>query len=201
MSLIFSTIEIALLIMLPLILFYKKSAWKTKSVIIWLPVLYMIWYLSYGIFHEFLHLVGIWISGKEIFNYHLFPQIWKGEFGTLYVNYDFQGDINDFFIILLPYLRDLILVIIGFYIIKRKIVNHPFSLGLVLIILVFSSLYDVSNNYIIYLTGYKNDFNALKVSSNEFISHFIGISFILISLILTVKVIDSGKDYPVNDQQ
>ena len=199
MNLIISTIEIALLIMLPLILFYQKSAWKTKSVIIWLPVLYLIWYLSYGVFHEFMHLIGIWISGKEIFNYHLFPHFWKGEFGTLYVNYDFQGDISDFFIILLPYFRDLVLVIIGYFIIKRKAFNHPFTIGFVLTIFVFSSLYDVSNNYIIYLTGYMNDFNALKVSSNAFVSNFIGISFILTCLLLSIKVLLISKSYPIRN--
>lgn len=200
MNLIISTFEIAILIILPLIIFYQKSGWKPKSVFIWLPVIYLIWYLSYGVFHEFMHLIGVWLSGKEIYQLHLFPHFWKGQFGPLYVNYNFQGDTWDFIIILLPYLRDALLAIIGYLIIKRKTLNHPFITGLILVLFIFSSLYDVSNNYIAYLMGYMNDFNALKVSSNIFIAHIIGITVITTVSVVSIKTILLANYYPLKTE-
>jgi len=200
MNLIISTIEIALIIMLPLILFYQRSKWKTKPLLIWIPFIYLLWYLTYGVFHEFMHLIGVWLSGKEIYQLHLFPHFWKGQFGPLYVNYDFQGDSWDFIIILLPYLRDILLAIIGYVIIKRKTLNHPIITGLVLVIFILSSLYDVSDNYIAYLMGYMNDFNALKVSSNIFIAHFIGISIIATTMVVSIKTILLANYYPLKTE-
>lgn len=197
MNLLLSTLEIALLIMLPLILFYQKSNWEIKSYLFWIPLIYILWYLSYGLIHEFIHLIGVWISGKEIFNYQLIPKFWEGQFGVLFVEYDFQGDTSDFFIIALPYFKDLLFVLIGYQLIKKTTLKSPFLVGLILTVFIFSSLYDVTNNYLAYLLlGYKNDFNALKVSSNAFLSHFIGSCILLVSAYFTVKVIAIGKHYP-----
>jgi len=193
---IINTIEIAIIIILPLILFYQLSSWKKSSYLIMIPVLYAIWYFSYGMLHEFAHMIGVFISGKEILNYQLIPHFWKGQFGTGFVKFDFQGDKRDFLIILMPYLRDILLVIVGYFILSRRILKNLFTTGLVLILFVFSSLFDVTNNYLAYLFGYINDFNSIKISSNSLISHLIGLSFMITSLLLTVKVLLISKGYP-----
>ena len=161
-----------------------------------IPVLYVIWYISYGMLHEFAHIIGVWISGKEILDYQLIPHFWKGQFGTGFVNFDFQGDKSDFLIILMPYLRDILLVIVGYFIFSRKILKNLFTTGLLLTLFVFSSFYDVTNNYLAYVFGRMNDFNAIKVSSNSLMPHLIGLSFMIISLVLTVKILLISKDYP-----
>jgi hypothetical protein len=193
---IINTIEIAIIIILPLILFYQLSSWKKSSYLIMIPILYLIWYFSYGMLHEFAHMIGVWISGKEILDYQLIPHFWKGQFGTGFVKFDFQGDKSDFLIILMPYLRDLVFVIIGYLIISRRIFNNSFMTGLVLIIFILSSFYDVTNNYLAYVFGYMNDFNALKISSNRLTSNFIGLSFMITSLLLTLKILLISKSYP-----
>lgn len=196
MGILTSVFEIALLIMLPLILFYQRSSWKSKSYILLIPVLYLIWYMSYGFMHELSHMLGVWISGKEIYSFKFFPRFWKGDFGSGYVNYDFQGDKADFFIIALPYLRDIVLLFLGYYLVRKIHIKNPFLVGLILIMFIFSPLYDIINNYSAYLLGSMNDFNALKVSSSAFLSNFIGISFTLIASILCVILITKSKVYP-----
>ena len=191
-----NTSEIALFIMLPLIIFYKQSKWNLKSYIILIPILYLIWYLTYMLFHELTHWLGAWIFGKEVFEYKLIPRFWEGDFGSGYIKYDFKGDTKDFFIVILPYVRDIFFLIVGYLLLKKQIIKTSFLAGLVLLMLLLSSLYDISNNYLAYVFGSLNDFNSLKISSTSFISNFIGISFMLTAMFLTYKTIKISKEYP-----
>jgi hypothetical protein len=197
MDMIINTTEIAIIIMLPMIIFYMRSIWNYKSYIFIIPLLYLIWYVTYGLLHEIAHMSGIWLCGKEIFDYQLIPHFWTGQFGTGYVNYDFQSDSRDFIIIILPYFRDLLFGITGYLILRKRTFTNRITSGLALILLVLSSLYDVTNNYLAYLMGYMNDFNALKLSSGALISNFTGITFMLILFFLTLKILLTCKDYPV----
>jgi hypothetical protein len=196
MYLLIVTIEIALLIILPLIIFFKRSEWNYRSYIFIIPVLYLIWYLSYALLHELSHMLGVWISGKEIYNYQLIPHFWEGEFGKGFVNYNYQGDKKDFLIIILPYIRDIIFLLIGYRILKKRKIKQSFWLGLILIMLIFSPLFDISNNYIAFLMGSMNDFNSLRDSGSSLVSNSIGISFIAFAVFISIKCVILGKGYP-----
>lgn len=191
-----TTLEIALLVVLPLIWFYKESNWSAKTYFYLIPLLYLIWFLSYGLLHELTHLLGMWIFGKVATNYQLMPHFWEGDFGTAFINYDFKGEWKDFIIVALPYIRDVLFVALGYYLIKRKVTTNKFLVGLFLIILVFSPLFDITNNYLGFVMGFRNDFNALSVSSNAFVSNFVGVSFMLFSAIYSFKVLKLSRMYP-----
>ncbi|MGM0552095.1 MAG: hypothetical protein ACQESW_13535 [Bacteroidota bacterium] len=193
---VLSVLEIAIFLMLPLILFYQRSVWPAKKYIPLLVVLYLIWYVTYALMHELSHLLGVLIMGKDLQGYQLLPRFWQGEFGYGVVHYNFVGDRADFWIILMPYLRDVLLCIIGFLLVKRRIASSAFVVGLILVLLVFSPLYDVANNYGVYLLYSINDFNALSVASSRLTAHVIGVSFFLITLFLSVRVLQLGNGYP-----
>jgi len=193
---ILSVIEIALLIMLPLVLIYQRSSWTYKDYVPSIVIIYLIWYLSYALFHELMHLLRAWIFDKTIFEIQLIPKFWKAEFGTGYINYDYQSDPKDFIIVLLPYARDIILLAIGYFVIIKMELKKPFILGLSVVILILSPLYDIGNNYSAYLLGSMNDFNALGESSSKLITHSIGISFFMIATLITLLIIKKLKDYP-----
>jgi hypothetical protein len=110
---IISVLEIALLIMLPLVLFYHRSIWTYKEYLPSILVIYFIWYLSYALFHELMHLLGAWIFDKTIYEIKLIPRFWTGDLGSGYVKYDYKGDSIDFIIIFLPYARDMNLLPLG----------------------------------------------------------------------------------------
>jgi hypothetical protein len=190
---IISTLEIALFIMFPLVIFYKQRKSNIRFYFIAIPVLYIVWYLTYMLLHELTHWLGAWICGKEVFDYKLFPEFWKGDFGTGFIKYDFKGDKKDFFIIILPYLRDILSLFAGYWILNHKKVKSLFWAGFILIMLILSPLYDISNNYLAYLFGSLNDFNALKISSTSFMTNFIGILFMCAALFATYRTIRSGN--------
>ena len=191
-----SVIEIALLIMLPLVLFYQRSSWTFKDYALSIVFIYLIWYVTYALLHELSHMLGALIFDKTIYSYKLIPKFWKGDFGVGYVNYDYKSDAKDFVIILLPYLRDLIFMVIGYVLLNKTRIKKPFLIGLVLVLFVLSPLFDISNNYVAYLLGSMNDFNALKESSNAFVSHLIGISYFAMTAIVSVVILKRHKGYP-----
>lgn len=139
--------------------------------------------------HELTHWLGAWICGKEVFDYKIIPLFWKGDFGTGFIQYDFKGDKKDFFIIVLPYLRDIIFLFVGYWILKRQRLKSLFWSGFIFIMLILNPLYDVSNNYLAYLFGSLNDFNSLSISSNGYISHSIGILVIIVASLLAYRII------------
>ena len=191
-----TTIEIALLLVLPLIWFYKQSNWSAKSYIYLIPILYLVWYFTYGLLHELAHLAGVLACGKQVIDYQLIPHFWDGDYGSGFVNYEFKGEYKDFFIVSLPYIRDVFFVTLGYFLIKRKVTSNIFLVGIILILLVFSPLFDITNNYIGFVMGYRNDFNALRVSSNAFVSNLVGISFMLFSVFISIKVLKYSRVYP-----
>jgi len=195
MNYLINTIEIALFIILPLVLFYQRSSWNYKNYILNILLLYFIWYLTYALLHELCHMLGVWMTGKKILNFQLIPHIWKGDFKTGYINYNFNSDSKDFFIIIMPYARDIIFLLIGIIILKKKIIKNSFVIGLILILLILSPLYDIIDNYSAFLFGALNDFNALKMTTNNFISNFVGISFSLIGIIITLLILSHFPDF------
>ncbi len=196
MSLILTTFEIALLMMLPLMLFYMQSRWQVRTYIPIIVLLYVIWYATYALFHELSHMTGNWIMGKAIIDNQLIPHLSEGQVGTGFVKYDFQGDYKDFVIMLMPYARDLLLVVAGYLLIRKRMFKQAFWAGLVLLILVLSSLFDIVNNYLAYVLGSLNDFNAMTVSAGGLVSHATGITLTAITFYLSVKAILVSRNYP-----
>ncbi|MEI6884202.1 MAG: hypothetical protein WCO02_06925 [Bacteroidota bacterium] len=198
---IITVLEIALLIMLPLVIFYQRSIWSYKEYLPAIIIIYLIWYLSYALFHELMHMLGTWIFDKTIYEIKLIPRFWTGDFGSGYVRYDYKGDSMDFIIIFLPYVRDVILLALGYLLIIRIEAKMPFMIGLIFVIMILSPLFDIGNNYFAYLLGSMNDFNALRESSSKSVSHLIGISFFMTTALITIHILKRYKNYPEHQKK
>lgn len=186
-----TTIEIALLLILPLIIFFQRSSWKMKEYVFLIPIIYLVWYFSYAFLHEICHLSAAIILGKKVYSFQLIPYFWKGETGVGYVNSEYNQ-----LTVLMPYLKDIAFSVIGTIIIMKKAIKKPFITGLVLTVFVFSSLFDIANNYLIYVTQSINDFRAFSDLTNGAIAHFVGILFLSITAISTLLLLWQGKNYP-----
>ena len=191
-----NTVELALLVMLPLVLFYQRSSWKVKNYFFHIIWIYLIWYLTYALFHELSHLWGAWVTGANVVDMQLIPRFWEGDIKTGYVQTIYTSKAQEFFIVILPYVKDIILVMIGCLILWQKPKSTSLTLGLMLTMFIFSPLYDIFNNYSSYLLGALNDFNALALTSSPVISNLIGITFTLFSLAITILILVLYKDYP-----
>ena len=185
-----AVLEIALFLILPLIFFYQRSGLDWKRYVVLIVILYVVWYLTYALLHESMHMLGVVLVHKTIQSYQLIPHFWSGEFGTGYVNYGFVGDKADLLVMMAPYIRDVLFAIVGYILYRKKIFATPFLVGLLLVIFVFSPLFDMANNYLAYVLGSRNDFNAMRVCSSPLVPHvagIVGLSVILLCSYLVIR--------------
>ena len=182
------TIELALLIILPLILYFQRIHKGIKTYI-YVVILYLIWFSTYSLLHELCHMLGSWITGAKIHDYQLVPRFWEGDYKNGYVKSELVNGFQLFFSPISPYLRDMILLAIGYLILKKIKIPYSFVTGLVIILFILSPLYDVFNNYFAFVLGAKNDFNCIMGVIGDFWTHIIGIFFTLIGIIIVWKVL------------
>jgi uncharacterized BrkB/YihY/UPF0761 family membrane protein len=134
----------------------------------------------------------------EITDYRLIPNFWEGEYKMPYVTT--YGEANKVELIvggLAPYIKSLIFVIVGYFIIKKSSVKSIFIVGIVLIIFTLSSFFDTLNNYLVFIFYRFGDFEYISRFINPCLVYLIGLLFSLaVSVIafLTLKVLYS-KDY------
>ena len=188
MSNMISTIEIALLIVLPLILFYQRSKLGFKQYSIYIVLLYFIWLSIYAFLHEISHLFGSWITSTKIADYKLFPAFWEGDFKTAYVNSIFENNTQAFVSGIMPYFRDIVFLIIGFFVLRKRRLPNSFITGLLIVLLILSPTYDIINNYSGFVFESYGDFYMLSLRFGNFIVHTIGITFSIISIAFTIQV-------------
>ncbi len=193
---VINTIELALLIILPLIVFYQITHKSYKLYVLYVVLLYLIWLATYSLLHELCHAFGCLITGAEIKDYQLIPHFWEGDFKTGYLNADFENGYQSFISLTAPYFRDLIFLFIGYILLKRKKIINSFINGLVIVLFVLSPLYDVFNNYFAFVLGARNDFNGIKGTAGYFLTHTIGILFTLAGIYTLWRVFLLYKKYP-----
>ena len=196
MDKIIVTIEIALIILFPLIRFYQQSSWTYRSYILNIVLIYLIWQFSYAFLHELCHMFGSWITGAKISDYQLILPYWKGDFKTAYINSNFENNYQAFVSVILPYFRDILFSIIGFLVLKRKRIYNSFVTGLILILFILSPLFDIANNYFAFVLGATNDFNGIAMRFGYIITHSIGLLFTAITTIIMLRILRIYKNYP-----
>jgi hypothetical protein len=184
MNNLINTIELALIIILPLILYYQRIKINLKTYIFYVVILYLIWFSTYSLIHELCHVFGSWITGAKITDYQLIPHFWDGDFKNGYVKSALENKYQLFFSPIFPYLKDMIFLFIGYMILRRIKINNLFVTGLVFIIFVLSSIYDIFNNYFAFVLGSKNDFYCISSVIGSPGTHSIGLLFILTGFVV-----------------
>ena len=193
MNNIISTFEIAVIIILPLIIIYRRNNINIRIYIKNIVLIYLIWYFTYAPLHEISHLTGVWALGLKIKDYQLIPKFWKGDLGTAYISTYYQNSLQEFITDVMPYLRDLIFLIIGYIILKKIKFSGVFIFGLIVVLLILSPFYDVFNNYFAFVLGSLNDFNGMRHYAGNFGAHAIGISITVLGLISACWILFSKK--------
>lgn len=182
-----STIELALLIVLPLIVLYRNSDYTLKFKVLCIVGLYIIWFLSYAFLHELSHLFGSWVMGTSITDYQLIPSFWNGDFRTAYINSHFENESQAVVSLAMPYLRDIFFLIIGLLLLKRYPIRNFFVKGLFLVLFALSPLYDIINNYLGYLLFSNGDFGELNKSIGGLYANAFGVTLALIATIIVLN--------------
>lgn len=193
----FRIIEILILVVLPLLVFYLRSNWPKKEINVNVIILPLIWYVFYAPLHELGHVLGCFIVGAEIKDYQLFAHFWEGNFGFAFVDLkDGYGEnMNSFVILILPYMLDLISIVIGYYLLSRYKIKNSFLFGLVFLLFSIRPLYDLVDNFIGYYLNHSDFVLASRILGNLVIFTFVIIS-IIIGITLILLLLKKYKQYP-----
>ena len=98
-----------------------------------------------------------------------------------------------------PYIKDIILLVIGYLILRSKKNLNSFFSGLIFIICILSSLFDITNNYSIYIINPNtvgNDFQGTALSIGEIWTNIIGVLFTLFSVYVTLRILILYRNFP-----
>ena len=174
MNLAISTVEIAILIVLPLVVFFNRSGMPAPKRVAWIILFYLIWYLTYSLFHEFCHYAAAKVMGLEVQDFKFLPAFWKGEFAGGFIRTVYENSFQEFVVVLTPYVRDVLLVGCGLALIRWKLVRRTVSMALVILLLVLSSFYDVLDNFFAYWRGNWNDYWGMSHYVSRIYVHVIG---------------------------
>jgi hypothetical protein len=198
-----SAIELLLLIPFPLIIFYARSKRQRSVIIVDIVLLCILWYLTYSFLHELSHLASSVLIGRRITGYQLFPGFWNGEFfsggGVASVPTGPLSDRLGFLTALAPYFKDVAFLIIGYLILRSKKVGNSFLAGFVFVLCCLSPLFDIVNNYSIYILHpdtIGNDFQGAALSIGPIWTNCIGALFTISAAAVTFRIMSIYKDFP-----
>ncbi len=191
----FALIEILVFVVNPLIVFYLHNNWPHKIVIINMVILVVVWFVTLPLFHELSHLIGVFLIGSKPTAYQLIPKFWEGDFTTAYVGskpvIDWRAPIPG----LSPYIKDILMLIIGFVFLKGKKVRNGIGAGFLYTFFCLGSTFDIVNNYSQKLLGYLpgNDFYGVTLGWGDAWSNIIGITFSSFAICICVWVLMAYK--------
>lgn len=191
-------IEILALIVLPLLVFYLRSKWPKKEIIILVTFLPLLWYLFYAPIHELSHILGCIVVGAEIKDYRLFAHFWEGDFGFAYVDIasGFGTNFKSLIILISPYVLDFLSLLLGYIILSRYKTKNSFWTGLIFLFLCLRPAYDIIDNYVGIIYNHSDFVLVIKI-----IGRFLVYSFGLITAGLAAytigKILQKYKDYPL----
>jgi len=198
-----SAIELLSLIPLPLIIFYARSNLQRSEIIVDVVLLCILWYLTYSLLHELSHLTSSVLVGRTITGYQLFPRFWDGEFfsgcGVASIPTGALSDRLGFLTALAPYIKDMVFLVIGYFVLQSQKVRNSFLVGFVFVLCCLSPLFDIANNYSIYVLNpdaIGNDFQGAALSIGLTWTNCIGAFFTFSAAAVTVRMILVYKGFP-----
>lgn len=191
-------IEILVSVVLPLLLFYLRSSWSQREIYINVTFLPILWYVFYAPIHELGHIVGCLLVGLEIKDYQLFSRFWEGSFGFAFVDIKegYGENMKSFVVLMMPYLFDLISVMVGYFILLKYKIKNSFLVGIVLLILCVRPIYDLADNFVGYFLNHSDFVLASRIVGKSIVFTFVVIS-LLISITVTLSLLKKYKHYPM----
>ncbi len=155
---------------------------------------------TYALLHEGSHVLAVYAVGSRPLEVHLMPRYWAGEFtrGASVSSEPVEGWMGAI-PGLGPYIKDVLFLAAGVWILKRGKIQGAFLAGLVYATFCVVPLFDLVNNYLVYavmghVTG--NDFYGTSLRWGAGWTHAIGVASSLLALAACVWVLLFYANHP-----
>jgi hypothetical protein len=124
------TIEILLIIVIPLIMLYLRGKWPLNIIVMCLLVIPILWYLTYAPIHELSHILGTYLAGGKVVGHKIIPRFWMGEFAVAWVKtIELTHPWQNLVMLSAPFLLDLVSIIAGAVVLHRRLSKNAFWVG------------------------------------------------------------------------
>jgi hypothetical protein len=191
------TLEIVLVVDVPLLFLYLKGNWPLRKIIPCLLSIPVLWYLTYAPLHELSHIAGTYVVGGKVMYYKLIPRFWLGEFGHAWITTDeITQNWQKLVMLSSPYILDMTCIVAGLFVLRRNFSKNPFLVGLVLMLLCLRPAFDFVCETIAFTSGNKGDLYNIE----RIIGSFLTWSFVVVSLGLSlfsiIKILNRFVGHP-----
>lgn len=181
------TLEILLVVVFPLIIFYLKGKWPLRATVPCLVGIPILWYPTYAPLHEMSHIAGTYLVGGTVVDYRLIPRFWLGEVGHAWIKTEGITEAwRQLITSLSPYIVDLICIAAGMLILRWGVSRNPFVIGFVFMLLCLRPAFDFVCESIAFLGGDRGDFYAIQGiigNTSTWLFIFLSVALSLISVV------------------
>jgi hypothetical protein len=177
------TLEVLLIIPIPLVILYLRGKWPIKVIRVCLTVIPVLWYLTYAPLHELSHILGTYIAGGSVIDYKLIPRFWMGEFAGAWITpVGLNNPWQNLVMLCAPYVLDLVSIIAGAVVLQRHLSNNAFWAGFLFMLLCLRPTFDLVCEAVGFYNGFMGDlFHIQQIVGSAILS-----SLLLLSLLLSV---------------
>jgi hypothetical protein len=186
----FITLEVLVLIVLPLLVLYLRGKWPLKTVILCLFVIPIFWYLTYAPIHELSHALGTYIAGGKVTEYKLIPNFWEGVFAVAWVRTTgLNSAWQNMAMTGAPYFLDFASILVGAVVMLRNQLKNAFLVGFLFMILCLRPTFDLVCETIGFINGFMGDLYHIRLIVGDlilttFLVLSLGISLFLLYVII-----------------
>lgn len=198
-SLFLVTLEILVVVVLPLIVLYLKGNWPLRAVILCLLSIPILWYLTYAPLHELSHIAGTLLAGGTVADYKLIPRFWLGEVQVAWITpVGLTQTWQQLVMTASPYILDVVSVLVGIFVLRKGFSRNPFMLGLVFMVLCLRPAFDLVCESIGLLSGFHGDLYHIQAIAGTAFTWSVVLLSIAFSLFSIATILRRFSGFPGN---
>ncbi len=191
------TVELLLVLVLPLLLLYLRSGWPLRTIILCLLSIPVLWYLTYAPMHELSHAAATYLVGGTVTSMKLIPSFWLGEFGRAWItNAGVTEPWRQTVMTVAPYVLDIACLALGLALLRRGFSANAFVVGFMLMLLCLRPGFDFGCETIAFLLGDKGDVYHLDQTAGSIATWLFFLSCLSLSLFAIMTVLKRFRGFP-----
>ncbi len=163
------TLEILAVVVTPLLVLYLRGEWllrRTVPCMVGIPVL---WYFTYAPLHELSHVAGTYLAGGRVTYVRLIPPFWTGQFGHAWITpVGLQAGWQWLVMTSAPYVLDVVCVVAGYLLLRKRFFTRPFVLGFTFMLLCLRPAFDLVCETVALGMGLRGDLYHLEKTIGGF---------------------------------
>jgi hypothetical protein len=194
------TVEVLVTVVAPLLMLYRRGAWKQQTVAACATSIPILWYFVYAPMHEISHILGTYLVGGRVVDVKLIPRFWAGEVAVAWIHSEgLDNAWASLVSTISPYAIDVVSIAIGFRILQPKLTRNAFLVGFLFMFICLRPAFDLVCETVGFATGFRGDLYHIALTAGWSVTWaFLGLS-IAFALSVIVAVMRRFQGFPHGD--